>query len=213
MFTGIIEETGTLRNIEGLGDEKRLTVECTKVIGGINDGDSVAVNGACLTVTSHGRDFFTAHAGTETLSRTTLGSLKTGGKINLERAMQIGDRFDGHIVLGHVDCIGVITKFEKTGEGKEMWVEIPAEYIGYVAPKGSIALDGISLTSVRIEGNAFSVALIPFTIEHTTLGTKKEGDSLNIEVDVIARYIRRFLETDKKSGGIDIRKLAEEGFM
>ena len=213
MFTGIIEEIGTLRNMEGLGDEKRLTIECAKTAGGINDGDSISIDGACLTVTSHGRDFFTAHISAETLSRTTLGALKTGSKINLERAMQMGDRFGGHIVLGHVDCIGTVIKQGKTGEGREMWVELPDEYISYVAPKGSITLDGVSLTSVQIKGDRFSVSLIPFTLERTTLGTKVEGDSLNIEVDIIARYVRRFLETDKTSDGLDMRKLMEEGFV
>ncbi len=213
MFTGIIEEIGNLRKMEGLGDEKRLTIACSKVLGGISDGDSVAVNGACLTVASHDRASFTAHVSAETLSRTTLGALKTGGEVNLERAMQVGDRFGGHIVQGHVDCVGTIVKFEHGVESREMWVELPEEYISYVASKGSITLDGISLTSVQVEGNQFSVALIPFTLEQTTLGAKKEGDTLNVEVDIIARYLRRFLEADKSSGGISIRKLAEEGFM
>ena len=213
MFTGIIEEIGNLRKIEGMGDEKRLTVACSKVIEGISDGDSVAVNGACLTVASHDRASFTAHVSAETLSCTTLGALKTGDELNLERAMQVGDRFGGHIVQGHVDCIGTIVKFENSGESREMWVEIPEEYISYIASKGSITLDGISLTSVRVEGNQFSVAVIPFTLEQTTLRAKKVGDTLNIEVDIIARYLRRFLEADKSSGGISIHKLAEEGFM
>jgi riboflavin synthase len=212
MFTGIIEEIGKLRSVEGLGDEKRLTVECAKIADGIADGDSICVSGACLTVTNHGGDFFTAHVSAETLSRTTLGALNSGDKVNLERSLAVGERFGGHFVLGHVDCLGTIKGFTKTGEGKEMLVELPEEYSAYVAPKGSIALDGVSLTSIGVTGNQFSVALIPFTLNNTTLGGKKDGDTLNVEVDIIARYLMRFLERGEPSRGINLQKLIEEGF-
>jgi riboflavin synthase len=211
MFTGIIEETGKLRSLDGLGDDKRLTVECRKIAAGIADGDSVCVSGACLTVTAHGDGFFTARLSAETLSRTTLGTLKPGDGINLERSLAVGDRFGGHIVLGHVDCTGTIRESRKTGGGKLMLVELPDEYAPFVAPKGSVAIDGVSLTTVDVTGNQFTVALIPFTLDNTTLGIRKAGDAVNIEVDIIARYIRRFLEKEEPRG-LDMHKLIEEGF-
>jgi len=213
MFTGLIEEIGTLRLATGLGDEKRLTIRCRKTTDGLAVGDSIAVDGACLTVTACDASSFTAHISSETASRTTLGKLKTGDKVNLERPLCPGDRMGGHMVLGHVDCVGIIAKFESTGQGKTLWVEVPAEYIAFIAPKGSVAVDGISLTPVEIKGNQFSVAVIPLTLEQTTLGNKRKGDGVNIEVDIIARYIRRFLEQDRATGGLTMQTLIEEGYI
>ncbi len=212
MFTGIVEEMGIVRTIQGLGRDKRITVQCSTVLDELKPGDSIAVSGACLTVTGNSKDSFTADVSAETLSRTTLGRLVSGGAVNLERAMQAGGRFGGHMVQGHIDCVGTVVKFDKSGEGKEMWVEIPDEYIAYIAPKGSVTLDGISLTTVRVEGNRFSVALIPFTLGHTTLGNIKKAEGLNVEVDIIARYIKRLMDTEKSSGGLSLGKLIEEGF-
>jgi len=213
MFTGLIEEKGKVRSITGMGDEKRLTIACRKIADALAIGDSVAVDGACLTVTACDISSFTAHISSETASRTTLGKLKSGDKVNLERPLRSGDRMGGHMVLGHVDCVGIITKFESSGEGKILWVEMPAEYITFIAPKGSAAIDGISLTPVEVKANQFSVAVIPLTLEQTTLGEKRKGDGVNIEVDIIARYIHRFLEQDKSSSGLTMQKLIEEGYI
>jgi riboflavin synthase len=212
MFTGLIEEIGTLRSITGLGDEKRLTIECRKITDGLAVGDSIAADGACLTVTACDASSFTAHISSETASCTTLGKMKIGDRVNLERPLRPADRMGGHMVLGHVDCVGTITKFESTGQGKMLWVEVPAEYAAYIAPKGSVAVDGISLTPVEIKWNQFSVAVIPLTLEQTTLGGKRKGDRVNVEVDIIARYIRRFLEQDKPPG-LTLEKLIEEGYV
>jgi riboflavin synthase len=212
VFTGIIEEIGIVRSISGLGDEKRIVIECSKVTGDMAVGDSIAVDGACLTVTESGQSSFTAHISGETLSRTTLGTLKQGDRINLERPLQPSDRIGGHMVLGHVDCTGTISRFESSGEGKTLWVEVPTEYAAYIAPKGSVAIDGISLTPVEVMGNGFSVAIIPHTFEQTTLGIKRKGDRVNIEVDIVARYIKRFLDAGKNTGDLNMRKLIEEGF-
>ena len=213
MFTGLIEEIGILRSATGLGGEKRLTIECRRVAEGLAMGDSIAVDGACLTVTAFGAASFTAHISAETASRTTLGKLKAGDRVNLERPLRSGDRMGGHMVLGHVDCVGVIAGFESTGEGKTLWVEVPAEYVKFIAPKGSVAIDGISLTPVDVKGSQFSVAVIPLTLEQTTLGGKRNGDGVNIEIDIIARYIRRFLEQEKPTGGLTMQKLIDEGYI
>ena len=212
MFTGIIEEIGTITTVEDVGDEKRIRVKCGIASDGLSAGDSVAVNGACLTVEKCDGDWFWAHLSVETVSRTTFTESKPGDMANLERSLVVGGRMDGHMVLGHVDCVGSITRVDISGEGKVVWAEVPEEFALYVAPKGSISVDGVSLTTVDVTGKSFSVALVPFTLEKTTLGIRRPGDKVNIEVDVIAKYLRRFLEVDDSSEGITMEKLLEGGF-
>jgi riboflavin synthase len=213
MFTGLIEEIGNVKSITGLGADKRIAVECKLVLDGISIGDSISIDGACLTVTSFDKTSFTADISAETLSRSTLGLVKPGARVNLERALQPGDRMGGHMVLGHVDCVGKILRFDVSGDGGILGIEVPSEYAAFIASKGSIAVDGISLTPVDVTGDEFSVAVIPTTLRETSLQDKKPGDMVNIEVDIIARYVKRILETGKSGEGLTISKLIEEGFV
>ncbi len=196
MFTGIIEETGTIKSICRGSNSAQITVNARKVIEGTSEGDSIAVNGVCLTVTSMTGGSFTADAMPETLRRSSLGSLKPGGNVNLERAMQAGGRFGGHIVSGHVDACGRVVSVTAAGIARIIRIEIPANASGLmplIAVKGSVAVDGASLTVVSVDHNSFSVSLIPHTRSVSTLGTLRQGSVVNVEADVFARYIARIL--------------------
>ena len=196
MFTGIIEETGTVKSIRTGQDSAIVTVQARKVLEGTVEGDSIAVNGVCLTVTSMTGDSFTADAMPETLRRSSLGSLKPGDMVNLERAMQAGGRFGGHIVSGHVDACGRVVSVTAAGIARIIRIEIPANASGLmplIAVKGSVAVDGASLTVVSVDHNSFSVSLIPHTRSVSTLGTLRQGSMVNVEADVFARYITRIL--------------------
>ena len=196
MFTGIIEETGKVKSIRTGQDSAIVTVQARKVLEGTVEGDSIAVNGVCLTVTSMTGGSFTADAMPETLRRSSLGSLKPGDIVNLERAMQAGGRFGGHIVSGHVDACGRVVSVTAPGIARIIRIEIPANASGLmplIAVKGSVAVDGASLTVVSVDHNSFSVSLIPHTRSVSTLGTLRQGSVVNVEADVFARYIARIL--------------------
>ena len=194
MFTGIIEEIGTVRSIRGGGSGVVLDIEASRVLEGTATGDSIAVNGVCLTVTP-GSGHFTADAMPETLRRTSLGSLRPGSKVNLERAMACGGRFGGHLVSGHVDACGWVADLVRDGIALVMRVSVPSDVLRYVARKGSVTLDGVSLTvaSVSDSDSSFTVSLIPHTMASTTLHLLKPGSPVNVEVDMLARYVERLL--------------------
>ena len=194
MFTGIIEEIGTVRSIRGGGSGVVLDIEASKVLEGTATGDSIAVNGVCLTVTP-GSGHFTADAMPETLRHTSLGSLRPGSKVNLERAMACGGRFGGHLVSGHVDACGRVADLVRDGIALVMRVSVPSDVLRYVARKGSVTLDGVSLTvaSVSDSNSSFTVSLIPHTMASTTLHLLKPGSPVNVEVDMLARYVERLL--------------------
>lgn len=192
------------------GADALLDVDASMSLEDIRIGDSIAINGACLTVTKKADRLFTADVSAETLSRTNLGALKAGDRVNLEKALRLNDFVGGHLVLGHVDGQGKIQ--EKTGRANSIIVniEIPEGLVRYLVEKGSIAVDGVSLTVNRCEKNRFYVSMIPHTAQVTTLGFKKGGDIVNIETDIIGKYVERFLQPRK---GLDMGFLAEHGFL
>lgn len=187
MFTGIIEAVGEVVRMS----PRSLEVACR--LEGLGVGDSIAVSGACLTVASRRDGAFTADLSEETLARTGLGLLAPGSPVNLERPVAVDGRFGGHIVQGHVDGVGSITRIQRRAGSVEMWIDAPEAIRHYLAEKGSVAVDGVSLTVARLESDELSVALIPHTLESTTLGSLQAGSSVNIEVDVLAKYVERLL--------------------
>jgi riboflavin synthase len=195
MFTGIVEELGEVVALErGGGASARLAVRGPVVTAGAAAGDSIAVNGVCLTVTGLSGDVFTADVMKETLDRSFLGALEPGSPVNLERAVPAGGRLGGHIVQGHVDGVGTVLSREPGDNWEIVRFSLPPALSRYVVEKGSIAVDGVSLTVVEAAGDSFTVSLIPTTLELTTLGRKRPGDPVNLEVDVIAKYVERLLE-------------------
>ncbi len=204
MFTGIIEEKGAVASLEmGAADGKgaRIKIRAQKILQGTKVGDSIAVNGVCLTATSLGADFFTADVMAETLRRSNLVSLAVGSQVNLERAMAADGRFGGHIVSGHIDGTGTIEKLER--EGNAVWVCVSASdsVLNLIVEKGSIAIDGISLTVAKLEAGRFAVSVIPHTGEETTLLDKKAGDKVNLENDIVGKYVQRLLGLAGNFGG------------
>ncbi|MDI2126456.1 riboflavin synthase [Yinghuangia seranimata] len=195
MFTGIVEELGEIVSVEQLGDSARLTVRGPVVTAGARHGDSIAVNGVCLTVVDEKIDpadpVFTADVMAETLIRSSLGALEPGSRVNLERPMELGGRLGGHLVQGHVDGMGEILDRTPGEHWEVVKVSLPAALARYVVDKGSITVDGISLTVVEAAADWFTVSLIPTTLALTTLGVKRVGDKVNLEVDVIAKYVER----------------------
>lgn len=191
MFTGIVEELGDVVAIEDLGDASRFRLRGPLVTEGAKHGDSIAVNGVCLTVVETGEGEFTADVMAETLKRSSLGALNAGGKVNLERPMALGGRLGGHLVQGHVDGTGAIVERIPAEHWEIVRISLPAELSRYVVEKGSITVDGISLTVVEAGTDFFTVSLIPTTLGLTTLGFKQSGDPVNLEVDVIAKYVER----------------------
>ncbi len=195
MFTGLVEGQGTIRGITPEGDAIRLDVELpTTMTDGLGIGDSVAINGCCLTVIEIDGPIAAFQAGTETLSKTNLGKLDVGHQANLERSLPVNGRLGGHFVQGHVDGVGEVVSIDRDGEWVTMWFRVPAPLARLLLPKGSVAVDGISLTVVNVEKDRFSVALIPHTLEVTTLGIRNVGDPVNIETDILGKYVERLLE-------------------
>jgi riboflavin synthase len=194
MFTGIISDIGEVVARDG----GRFSIRCGYAAHGIALGASIACDGACLTAVAvepaGAGSMFTVDVSNETLSKTTLHDWQPGRRINLERALKAGDELGGHIVAGHVDGVGRIGQMRSDGQSRRFTIEAPPDLARYIAPKGSIALDGISLTVNEVEGNAFGINIIPHTLTHTTLGAKKPGDRVNLEVDVFARYVARLME-------------------
>ncbi|MGG5460674.1 riboflavin synthase [Clostridium sp. B9] len=217
MFTGIIEEVGEVLSIEGGGKSALLKIKCSKVLEDTKIGDSISTNGVCLTVTSKGKEFFTAYVMAETLRKSNLGVLSKGSKVNLERAMGIKDRFNGHIVSGHIDSVGEITSFKNEAEAIWVEVKIPSVLSKYIVYKGSIAIDGISLTVAEVNEDKFKVSLIPHSQEETTLIKNKVGDKVNIECDQIGKYVEKLLgfkgEDNKKNSSLTENFLKNNGFM
>ena len=201
MFTGIVEELGSVEAIEDQGDAVRLTVHGPLVVSDAGSGDSIAVNGCCLTVTAHSDRTFTADVMHETLAKTSLGALEVGARVNLERAVTPATRLGGHIVQGHVDGTGAVVRRSPSEHWELVEVSLPTALSRYLVPKGSIAIDGISLTVVDVSTGSttgehtFTVSLIPETLARTTLGFKQPGDPVNLEVDVIAKYVERLTTT------------------
>jgi riboflavin synthase len=210
MFTGIIEAIGRVTASQRRGDLLLLTIAPEAALTEIKAGDSICVSGACLTVTALSPGGFQADCSPETQERTTLGSLKPHAEVNLERALKMSDRLGGHLVTGHVDGIGSISEITKGGGSFVMSVRVPHALAAYIVEKGSVAVDGVSLTTSRIAGDEFQVAVIPYTAQNTTLGRKRVGDRVNIEVDLIGKYIKRFMQ--QRGTGIDKGFLAEHGF-
>ena len=197
MFTGIIEETGTIAEIElGSAGNARLTIRCKLVLNETSTGDSIAVNGVCLTALSLTPNTFSADLAPETLMRTNLGDLVEGSKVNLERPLQLSARLSGHIVQGHVDGTGVLEALDQLGEDN-WWLKIrvPAELDRYLVFKGSVALDGISLTVASIENRVLGVTVIPHTIQNTALSDRKPGSRINIETDILAKHVEKLMAT------------------
>ena len=216
MFTGIVEEVGKILDVKKGANSSRLIIGAEKIFSDMNVGDSVAVNGVCLTVTDFEKNMFWADVMSETLSRSSLGSLKKGSLVNLERAMAANGRFGGHIVSGHIDGTGVIKSMKK--DDIAVWVSIsaPKNILKFIVEKGSVALDGISLTVAEIGDDEFKVSVIPHTGGNTSLLLKKAGDIVNIENDIIGKYVERLMsfKTDSaaKSSGISLEFLADNGF-
>ena len=208
MFTGIVEEIGIVRGISS----GRLTIEAKKVLEDTKPGGSMAINGACLTVTSIGKDNFSIDVMPETIRRTNLGRLHYGDLVNLERAMLAEGRFGGHFVQGHVDDVGKVLSLQPEEEAVIARISAPAHLMPYMVNKGFIAVDGVSLTVIGCDDFSFSVSLVTYTREHTTLGNRKPGDIVNLEVDIIAKYVERFKQRYSR-GVLTLDFLEEHGFL
>ena len=193
MFTGLIEEVGTIAMATDTGDGKRLVISASEVLGDLDVDDSIAVNGCCLTVTSRTEEAFEVTAVAETLHKTTTGELHQNSRVNLERAVRLSDRLGGHMVQGHVDTVGTIDAITEQAEGWEVWFRFPAEFGKWLIPVGSVCIDGISLTVADLQADRFKVAVIPHTLQVTTMGQKQIGDHVNLEFDMIAKYLEKLV--------------------
>ncbi len=194
MFTGLVEEVGKVREIKKSSKGAKLKVECKNVLEGTKIGDSIAVNGVCLTVVELGENFLSFDISYETLRRSSLSLIKPGSPVNLERALKLGDRLGGHILQGHVDTTTKITAIKREGEGYTFTFKLPKAYTHLVVEKGSIGIDGISLTIADIFPDSFTVSVIPHTFEKTNLKFKKPGDAINLEFDIIGKYVEKMLK-------------------
>lgn len=194
MFTGIIGEVGTVRSTSDTGSGRRLSIQASDTLDALAVGSSVAVAGVCLTVVALGPGHFDVAAVPETLERSSLGALGAGDAVNLERPLVASGRFDGHVVQGHVDAVAIVKSLEGEGESTRMWLDLAPQHLRYVIEKGSVAVDGVSLTVSGLDDHGFEVVLIPHTLQATTFGALAVGDRVNVEVDVLAKYIERLLE-------------------
>ena len=213
MFTGLIEDTGRLATIERRGEAGFLRVETALPVSEIATGDSIAVNGACLTVTGCAGNILTFDVSPESFSRSTIGALRTGCSVNLERALKLGDRLGGHIVTGHVDCIASLARSQETAGNRVLNFTLPPASTRYLVEKGSVTIDGISLTVNSVGSDGFSVNIIPLTFSRTTLSKLRVGDKVNIETDIIGKYVERLLQPWKQGAGLSMKTLAENGFV
>lgn len=195
MFTGIVTDIGRVREVRETDRDRRYEIETAWNTDGIDLGASISHAGCCLTVTEKGADWFAVEVSNETLSKTTLGAWKTGDSVNLERAAKLGDEMGGHVVSGHVDGLGRVISITPEGGSHRIEIEAPAPLHRYIAAKGSITVDGVSLTVNAVEGQVFSLNIIPHTWDVTTLGRLKVGDPVNLEIDMLARYLARWQET------------------
>jgi riboflavin synthase len=218
MFTGIIEGLGAVAAIRPVGQGKRLAIMADFELAGTKVGDSIAVSGACLTAVAIAGRQFDVDASPETLARTTLGAARVGERVNLERALRLSDRIDGHLVSGHTDGTGVIASREAAGNAVIVTVAVPEALTRYMIVKGSVAVDGVSLTINRIEADRFSVSIIPYTSGLTTIGFKQKGEGVNIEVDMIGKYVEKFLSAQQgrpaaPASGVSMELLAKAGYV
>lgn len=206
---------GTINRIERGSNSSRINIKANKVLADVRIGDSIAINGVCLTVTEFGQEYFVADVMAETLEKTNLRILNTGQSVNLERAVRWGDRMGGHLVQGHVDGVGTIAEQHKLDIATLFRIKAAEDVMAYVVKKGSIAIDGISLTVVDTSADGFTVSLIPHTAAMTTLGFKKPGDTVNLESDIIGRYVEKLMSSkqDPKQSNLSLGFLAENGFL
>ncbi len=200
MFTGIVRELGAVVSAEDVADGRTLVVRAPVTSSLTGTGDSVSVNGCCLTASESNGSLLTFHAVPETLSRTTLGAMRVDDLVNVEPALRAGDPLGGHYVQGHVDAVGRVQSVEAEGEGLRVFVEAPADVLRYCVEKGSVTVDGVSLTVAEVAADAFAVAIVPHTIEATTLSTLRPGQRVNLEADVIAKYVERLLSEGRAEG-------------
>lgn len=215
MFTGLIEEIGEIKSIEKGAKSARITIKAEKILEGTKLGDSIATNGVCLTVTEFNKSSFCVDVMAETIRSSNLGKLKPGAYVNLERALRVGDRLGGHIVSGHIDGIGIIVDFYKEENATWVSVETKKDILKYIVHKGSITIDGISLTVAYVDENIFKVSIIPHTKDETTLLIKKIGDEVNLENDMMAKYVEKLMkygETQKEKKSISMDFLEKNGF-
>ncbi|GIV20004.1 MAG: riboflavin synthase subunit alpha [Armatimonadota bacterium] len=213
MFTGIVKELGQVERIEASADGARLTIRASEIAPRVQVGDSVAINGVCLTVTRKEGERLWFDAVPETLRRSNLGTLKPGDRVNLEDALRMGDAMGGHFVQGHVDTTGIVQRLVPEGNAVVMVIRVGEEWVRYLVSKGSVAVDGVSLTVVDVGTSDFSVWLIPHTRMVTTLGLRRPGDAVNVEFDMLAKYIEKLLQFRRESGGVDMALLRRAGFV
>ena len=215
MFTGLIEEIGVVKSITKGRNSARITILANKILKNSKLGDSIAVNGVCLTIDEMKSDSFSSDIMFTTMGKTNLGKLSSGCKVNLERAVALGERLGGHLVSGHIDCTGTIINKKESDIAIVLEILLPDEYIHYIVSQGSVTLDGVSLTVAKKTEKSFSVSLIPHTAKETIIAAKKSGDSLNIETDIIGKYIESLILKNKINNGSKINTafLAEHGFL
>lgn len=213
MFTGIVEEIGIVKSLEFKASGAKIVIGCQKVIEDVKIGDSIAIDGVCQTVIAFNSSEFSAEISDETLKVTTLGNLKSGNTVNLERALTLSSRLGGHIVSGHVDCMGKFINIEKLSDFYNLQFEIPEKQEKYVVYKGSITINGVSLTVANIVDNIVSVAIIPHTYNNTSLKDLKLGQDVNIETDILGKYVEKFLSAKDNKKGISMNFLQENGFV
>jgi riboflavin synthase len=214
MFTGIIEEVGRVAKIEEQGENRRVTITASKLNQELRQGDSIAVSGVCLTALNVKPDSFSADLAPETWARTSFSRMREGALVNLELPMKADGRFGGHVVQGHVDSVGKLIALEQIADSENFWlrIEIPSEIERYTVFKGSICIEGISLTVAKLEGQECTVAVIPHTVEVTNLKSLKPGDPLNLEADLIAKYVEKMTRREGEASKITVEQLVREGF-
>ena len=211
MFTGIIEEVGLIKEIKEKPEAKRFTIFANKIFDDLKVGDSISVNGACQTVIERGKDFFAVEAMQETLDRTNFGQLKVNESVNLERSLKLSDRLGGHLVTGHIDCVGEIVDVIPQKVSHIFKINFPKKYGNLIIEKGSIAVEGISLTVIEVGENHFTIGIIPYTWKYTNLKNKKVNDPLNLEFDLIGKYVQKILN-NKTESKITREYLKEKGW-
>ena len=212
MFTGIVEEAGIVRSLRNGSNSSQITIGSSVVVGDLKTGDSVCTQGVCLTVIHFSSDSFTVDVMPETMRTTTLGALKPGSTVNLERALRLSDRLGGHLVSGHIDGTGIISKVWRDDIAIRIQLSASPDILKYIIGRGSVAIDGISLTVTDVDNSHFGVSVIPHTQTVTTLTGKRPGESVNIECDMLAKYIEKLINTDKHSSKIDMDFLLKNGY-
>lgn len=215
MFTGIVEEVGTIHEIKKSSSSMQLFIKCSQILSDVKKGDSISVNGVCLTVSDFSKTQFTADVMPETFKATTLFTLKSGSRVNLERAMASNGRFGGHFVTGHVDCIGEIVAMRPIENAVYVDIKMDPAFHSHLVPKGSITVDGTSLTVFGISEQGFTISLIPVTQVDSIIGLKRVGDFVNVECDILAKYLERIVSSKvtEPSGGLTMDTLAKSGFL